>query len=303
MCDNSQYKLCKELTMKNAIYYFSGTGNSFRAAQKIAMELGDTEIISMRVNPLAENTQNFERIGFVFPVYHWTVPEPVVQFVEKLKVNKNAYIFAVAMPSIVLGFGLEKFASILEQKSCVLNYGRKVHSVANYSIVYPPFPSAKIVVPRTEKKLNKIAKEIKAKTFNKYKKAGFIVRSRYEKVMPQYKSLVPFADVPFTISAECVSCGLCSKVCPCKNIELVSKKPTFLHHCNNCMACVAFCPKRAIGYKLTDEHIEEINKSGAKVPIVKMMGLPAKRKLYHNPYVSSADLTKDRIEITGENKL
>ena len=37
--------------MKARIYYFTGTGNSMRAARVIAQTMGDTEIISMRVNP------------------------------------------------------------------------------------------------------------------------------------------------------------------------------------------------------------------------------------------------------------
>lgn len=108
---------------------------------------------------------------------------------------------------------------------------------------------------------------------------------------------MPFADVPFTISEECISCGSCAKVCPCHNIELQDGKPAFLHHCTNCMACVSFCPKRAIGCKLTQENMAELAAYSKNVPIVKLMGLPEKRKLYHNPYVKAADLTKDRIHI------
>jgi flavodoxin len=37
--------------MANRIYYFTGTGNSMRAARVIAERLGNTEIVSMRADP------------------------------------------------------------------------------------------------------------------------------------------------------------------------------------------------------------------------------------------------------------
>ena len=45
------FEYIRRIAMKKAIYYFSGTGNSMRAAEKTAMRLGDTEIIFTRNNP------------------------------------------------------------------------------------------------------------------------------------------------------------------------------------------------------------------------------------------------------------
>lgn len=283
--------------MKNAIYYFSGTGNSLRAAQRIAERLGDTEIISMRNNPEEVSGAEYEMIGFVYPVYHWTMPEPVVQFIEKLEINAKAYIFVVVMPSFVTGYACERLEEILYKKNAVISYGAKVNSVANYAIVYPPMPSPKLVVPKTEKKLTKISDEIKAKKFKNIPRAGKMVRRRYSKVMPAYKSLQQYADYPFTISEDCISCGLCTRICPCANIKMKDGKPSFQHHCAQCMACVCHCPKRAIGYKIKEEELAQLSDLFLNVPIVKMMGLPPKRKLYHNPYVKVSDLAKDRIRV------
>jgi flavodoxin len=56
--------------MKRIIYYFSGTGNSMRAAYRIAEALTDTEIISMRCNPSEVPATDADVIGFVFPVFY-----------------------------------------------------------------------------------------------------------------------------------------------------------------------------------------------------------------------------------------
>ena len=83
--------------MKRVIYYFTGTGNSMRAARVIAGKLTDTTIISMRCDPKTVPASDCEVVGFVFPVYHWTIPAPAVRFIEQLEIDPNAYIFAVAM--------------------------------------------------------------------------------------------------------------------------------------------------------------------------------------------------------------
>ena len=276
------------------IYYFTGTGNSMRAARVMAKALGDTEIVSMIMNPKDVSAADCDVIGFVFPVYHWTMPAPAVSFVKQLEINPKAYIFVIAMPSFVCGIACERLAQILENKGATINYGNMVNSVANYAIVYPPVPSPKLRVPKTEKKLKKIAEEIALRKEKVYPKASRFIKRRRDKVMVPYLELQKYADNPFTISDNCVSCGICSKVCPCNNIQLVGGHPSFQHHCANCMACVVSCPKRAIGYEINQGDRKLLNAMSKKTPLVKVMGLPKKRKLYRNPYINTADLIKNR---------
>ena len=280
--------------MKRRIYYFTGTGNSMRAARVIASALGSTEIVSMRMNPEDVPATDCDVIGFIYPVYHWTMPEPAEKFVEKLDINPDAYIFAVAMPSFIIGFACERLNQILETKGSSLSYGNLVNSVANYAIVYPPFPSPKLRVPKTEKKLKKIAAEIDARAKRDYPRASKRVRRKFDSFMGPYLDIQTYADNPFTVSDACISCGLCTRVCPCGNLKMENGKPKFNHHCANCMACVTSCPKRAIGYNITDGDRKLLNASGKNTPLVKIMGLPPKRKLYRNPYITTADLTKNR---------
>ena len=59
------------------------------------------------------------------------------------------------------------------------------------------------------------------------------------------------------------------------------------------MACVTSCPKRAIGYEITAGDRKLLDASDSKTPLVKIMGLPPKRRLYRNPYITVNDLTKE----------
>ncbi len=61
---------------------------------------------------------------------------------------------------------------MLAEKGIRLNYGNIVNSVANYVIVYPPFPSPRLRVPQTEKKLKKIAEDVYLKRERDYPRAS-----------------------------------------------------------------------------------------------------------------------------------
>jgi len=278
--------------MKKVVYYFSGTGNSMRAASKIAAALTDTDIISMRYDPSAVPATDSDVIGFVFPTYHWTMPEAAIRFVKELRINPDAYIFAVSTPGFIVGHSFEVLNELLKGKKACLSYGKTLYSVANLVVVYPPMPFPKLRVPKAEKKLAAICTEIAARKTCKYPKAFFLTRALYPRIMPKYRSILHESDRGFVISDQCVSCGTCARVCPCKNIVMENGKPSFKHHCNFCMACVAYCPKGAFDYTISPKMKEKYN-----YPLLKIMKLPGKRKRYHNPFVSAADISADRRHI------
>jgi MinD superfamily P-loop ATPase len=53
-------------------------------------------------------------------------------------------------------------------------------------------------------------------------------------------------DKNFNVSENCTGCGICSKVCPVRNIEMVNNRPNFKHICEQCAACVQLCPSKAL---------------------------------------------------------
>ena len=274
---------------KRVIYWFSGTGNSYRAAEGIAQALGDTELISMRCDPAEVSAEDAEVVGFVFPVYHWTLNESVREFIEKLKVNPRAYVFAVSTLALINGQTFEVLDAILRSKGVRLQYARRLFSVANLCIVYPPFPSPRWRVPASERKLRRIAAAVRGQATNRYAKAGWLTRAIYPRLMPRYREAIPYTDYGFTVSGDCVGCGLCATVCPRRNIRMEGGKPVFSHDCAGCMACVCYCPRKAIGFHLPPEGL-----ASRKYLLIRLMKLPDRRLRYHHPAVKAAELACDR---------
>lgn len=277
--------------MKKVIYYFSGTGNSLRAARVIAEEIGGAKLISMKSNPDNVPASDAEMIGFVCPVYEWDVPKMVKAFASRLAVNPKAYIFMVATYIAIHGRCFETIDRILYKKGTRLHYGKALRCVASQCISYEPFPPARFMVPLSEKSAKSIGKEIAARKLRKFPLMSPVSKKLYPKMMVPFLNVQHEYDKGFYTSDACTGCGVCRKVCPRGNITFSEKRPVWNHSCEGCNACVVYCPAKAIQFKTPDAYVQLNN------GISRKLGLPETRTRYHNPYITAADLMKDGEEI------
>ena len=277
--------------MRKIIYYFSGTGNSLRAAIIIAEKLGGAELVNVRCVPEDVSAKDADIIGFVCPVYEWDIPGTFKSFIDQLIINPNAYIFMAATYIAVLGKSFETVEELLRKKGAYLSYGRALRCVASQCIAYPPFPPEKIMIPYMEKQMARAGVEISRKKQRAYPRMSAITRKRYKKVMGPYLEIEKEYDNGFYADERCSGCGTCAKVCPTRNISIQERQPVWNHHCHGCNACVVYCPQKAIQFK-TPQAYKEL-----KTLISKMLCLPEKRKRYHHPLIKAKDLMCDRKEI------
>jgi ferredoxin len=244
------------------IFNFSGTGNSLYAAKKLAENLGDAEVYSM-VKPYSQEQiggQN-ERIGFVFPSYYSNLPRIVRRFIDGLSIQPETYIFAIVTMG---GFGTGSVASLekaLSEKGIQLRYGRGLLMPANYIVNYNPMFLGRS--DKADRKIKRIAEDIKAlKT--EIKKVNFTADNLYKNI--------ELLDKQFFAESQCTGCGQCEKICPVENIRIVAGKPEWQHHCEHCMACIHWCPEKAIQYAEKTK----------------------KRRRYHNPHVTLEDMINQK---------
>jgi MinD superfamily P-loop ATPase len=112
------------------------------------------------------------------------------------------------------------------------------------------------MLPKKHKGLSEIIEEIKNKKNNKISTPNRFLNIISRKFMGNIHNM----DKKFIIDDSCTCCGICTQLCPVKNIELNDKKPTYNHNCEACSACIQYCPQKAIkGYNImntTNENIE-----------------------------------------------
>ena len=77
-------------------------------------------------------------------------------------------------------------------------------------------------------------------------------------------------DHAFQADENCKRCGICSRLCLVANITMLGGRPNWQHHCEQCFACLQWCPAQALQF-------------GSQT-----FG----RKRYHHPDVVLAELMK-----------
>jgi len=231
--------------MKNVIYYFSGTGNSLRAAQVIAEALGDCEIL--HINRLSALPAGCERVGFTFPHYALGVPDLVRRRLEAMDISasRDAYFFAVETYGGFRGNCLAQVRDILQSKDTMLCYGASVLMPANNVVNYDMKDNVAEVAAAAEETLRRVAGDIAVGTCNKIPRTRHIYNMIYRCFMATY----PKKGLGFHADERCTGCGQCARLCPSGNISMKDSRPVFSADCEQCMACIQWCPQGAIQYK------------------------------------------------------
>jgi Ferredoxin len=257
--------------MKTVLYYFTGTGNSLDYAKKLADKLEDTEIIPIIEALKMDTLPEADRIGIVFPVYIWGLPLIVSRFIKKLsRRNKGVYIFAIATNGGAVSGALILAKKRIRAKGLKLSAGFSVNLPSNFVSMHQTSPEEQQhLFVAADIKLDEIVSKIKSERTYIVEKGTLIERVLKTGVVYRiFSFIIPKMDKDFWTNQNCNGCGLCSKVCPVRNIRIEQGAPKWLHHCEQCYACLNLCPHQALQYrKMTED-----------------------KKRYQNPYISLKDL-------------
>lgn len=235
------------------IFYFTGTGNSLAAAQRLAKR--DTLVsigACLRKNEFKINAGKSLSIGFVLPVYCFGIPSAVREFISKLKLTKldHAYIFLVLTCAGKTGAAAKMFAKDLKKIGITLD--------ANFSIVYPnnciilsqpPIPHLQTkIYKEAGKAISSISEKILKRLPGDHDKLkGFLPSLTTTLLYPLYSHFRNTSK--FTVDRNCRSCGLCAKICPVNAIQISNGHPVWTESkCTLCLACINRCQWNAINY-------------------------------------------------------
>lgn len=234
----------------NIIYYFTATGNCLHTSQKVAELLPETKLVR-----ITDNTQpvegNFDRIGFIYPVYVAIIPKMVQHFIENIEMQKNTYIFGIAVHGGVKGISNIQVASIFQKKG-IHNYqlfnSKTVHN--GYFVSKPLTNEEQIkAVDKSDNKVNNIAKKINEKKSQTQKNA--LMKNKLIKLIFNSDKIISDPRVlskGMKVNKNCIGCGICPKVCPADNIRIVDGTAVLADKCEVCFACIHWCPNKALQF-------------------------------------------------------
>ncbi len=293
--------------MDAEIYYFSGTGNSLAVARDVAEKIHG-ELLSIPEQMANECvTTKSEMLGIVFPVYHGNLPLIIYRFMGKLQNLSSRYIFAICTFGDSPGIALSYLDQAIRERGGKLALGCGVRMPYNY---ITPGSSLKNFV--SSFRLREIPADRQQELFDgwKNKVAGLCASINAQKTgaidtdADTLNHLIDFInlketfgktvwlriagyhqatrlsflesrqlmDCAFWADENCSGCGICAGLCPVDNIRMEAAKPVWQQRCEQCFACLQWCPREALQF-------------GSKT---------VGQKRYHHPDVKISELWKNQ---------
>ncbi|MCK9364646.1 MAG: EFR1 family ferrodoxin [Syntrophales bacterium] len=256
--------------MKTDLFYYTGTGNSLWTARMLGSAMGDAEIIPISNTSRDSVVSGAEAIGIIFPVHIWGLPRRVIAFVDALEKNGSRYYFAIAVNAGQVAATLIQLKKRMQARGLSLSAGFELAMPSNYIPWGGPGPKERQIrqIEVSRDKIGRIAASCAARKKLPVEKGPLWQNIFFTGLNRLSFSRIPMMDRSFWVDEKCNGCGICKSICPSGNIDIPEDTPIWLHHCEQCLACIQWCPQEAIQF-------------GRKTP---------RYKRYHHPEITLRDM-------------
>jgi ferredoxin/flavodoxin len=242
--------------MRIAILYFSGTGNTYWAAHKIAESLQgqgwDAQAISIETvddKRLHEITEESEAVGIGYPIYGSDTPEPIKDLIERLPEGNGKQTLVFCTQWQFSGDGAMVAGRELRKKGYRIRWTLHIKMPNNVCVTAMPLPFTADYA-RLTPKLSRARKRIDKLVEHMVEGASFRwISSRLMGAMQRvpYRILYDkWRDLPSADTGRCNGCGRCARNCPVDNISIENGVARFHGKCVMCLRCYNFCPELAV---------------------------------------------------------
>jgi Pyruvate/2-oxoacid:ferredoxin oxidoreductase delta subunit len=251
------------------VYYYTGTGNSYRVAVWMVGALADERttvtLQSIESTHPAEEIGDGARalLGLVMPTHGFTMPWAVLRFALSLPRRRGTHAMVVATRAGMRvgslytpgfeGTATLLVALILAAKGYRIQGTAGIDMPSNWIALHPALSPQAVsgIVDRAEARTTRFI--------------GALIsgRQRFANWLPSLLGLLVlpisvaylfigrlFLAKLFFASDRCTGCGLCADHCPNGAIEMrgagKDARPYWTFRCESCMRCMGYCSPRAV---------------------------------------------------------
>ncbi len=251
------------------IFTFSGTGNTWWAAERLAEALAQqgfqAEALSIETLTPAQVSAAVEKaavIGLGYPIYGSDAPVIMQDFIHNLPPAsgpkpagpkpagpKPALVFATQ--AIWSGDGAAFMRREIENKGYDLRWAVTFNMPCNVcldmGLLFNLFFSSLKAQPQDAlKRINQLAERVAQDQpwilgRSTLLSMGWVQRLPFRMTLSYWQSGILSVD-----PERCTACGRCERLCPVGNITLEAGLPVFGDRCNLCLRCFNYCPELAV---------------------------------------------------------
>ena len=233
------------------VLYFTGTGNSRYAAERIASIINDDCInLFERIKDKNYSEIKSDRdFVIVSPTYGWQIPHILRDWLKQSKLSGSKNIYFIMTCGGEIGNASKYLSSLCKEINMNYMGCAEIVMPENYIALFdaPEKAEALRIIENSEPDIEKSAQIILSGKPISEKSIGAVDKIKSGIVNAVYYPLLIHSK-KFTVSDNCISCGKCVKACVMNNIKLINSKPIWTDNCTHCMACICSCPKSAIEY-------------------------------------------------------